>query len=176
MLNLSANQRVFHSIGGESVIIVTGMYGGTDWGPTDAWLTRGDRTVLICTYEKAEALMRFLGPFFLPRVSLVVIDEAHAIEFSGNVASLISGEARELRLESLAMRLLAHTDDAKVRFIALSAVAAEASNAIVRWTRLCLKSAFCPKSRASAQKVLLVIIESQVHLLLNALSWKCLCK
>jgi hypothetical protein len=31
-------------------ITVTGLYGGTDWGPTDAWLTADEKTVLICTY------------------------------------------------------------------------------------------------------------------------------
>jgi hypothetical protein len=51
-------------------VIVTGLYGGTDWGPTDAWLTADNPTVLICTYEKAEALLRFLGPLFSRRIAL----------------------------------------------------------------------------------------------------------
>lgn len=68
----------------EPPINVTGLYGGTDWGPTDAWLTSENQTVLICTHEKAEALIRFLGPLFLHKVSLVVIDEAHAIQFDGS--------------------------------------------------------------------------------------------
>src|SRR5208283_390521 len=44
----------------DTPVIVTGLYGGTDWGPTDAWLTAKHRTVLICTYEKGEALLRFV--------------------------------------------------------------------------------------------------------------------
>ena len=51
----------------EPPINITGLYGGTDWGPTDVWLTTENQTVLICTHEKAEALIRFLGPLFLHR-------------------------------------------------------------------------------------------------------------
>ncbi len=69
-------------------VIVTGLYGGTDWGPTDVWLTSEQPTVLICTYEKAEALMKFLGSLFIRRVSLIVLDEAHAVQFDGNKDSL----------------------------------------------------------------------------------------
>lgn len=38
--------------------LVTGLYGGSDWGITDAWLTSDMPTVLIATVEKADALMR----------------------------------------------------------------------------------------------------------------------
>lgn len=114
-------------------IIVTGLYGGTDWGPTDAWLTSNDPTVLICTYEKAEALMKFLGPLFLRRVSLVVIDEAHMVQFGGNRIALRKAESRELRLESLGARLFAYLDEERSRVIALSAVASEAENALAQW-------------------------------------------
>jgi len=112
---------------------VTGLYGGTDWGPTDAWLTSSDRTVLICTYEKAEALMRFLGPRFLGRVSLVVIDEAHMVQFGGNTNDLRKAESRELRLESLGARLFSYLNEERSRVIALSAVASEAETALARW-------------------------------------------
>ncbi|MCY6494535.1 DEAD/DEAH box helicase [Leptolyngbya sp. GGD] len=113
-------------------IIVTGLYGGTDWGPTDAWLTSEERTVLICTYEKAEALMKFLGPMFLHRVSLVVIDEAHTVQFKGNLEALRKAESRELRLEALGARLFNYLS-ARSRVIALSAVAAESENALAGW-------------------------------------------
>ena len=33
-------------------VVVTGLYGGTDWGPTDAWLTTDDPTVLIYLRER----------------------------------------------------------------------------------------------------------------------------
>ncbi len=124
--------RVLRRITNEQVI-VSGLYGGTDWGPTDAWLTAEDRTVLICTYEKAEALMRFLGPLFLHRVSLIVIDEAHTVQFNGDRDSLREAESRELRLESLGARLFTYLDQSRSRIIALSAVASEVEGALASW-------------------------------------------
>ena len=124
--------RVLAQLTGEKVI-VTGLYGGNDWGPTDAWLTADERTVLICTYEKAEALIRFLGPLFLNRVSLIVIDEAHNVQYEGNLATLISGESRSLRLESLCARLLTHLDSAYCRILALSAVVVGLETLISNW-------------------------------------------
>ncbi len=114
-------------------INVTGLYGGNDWGPTDAWLTADAPTVLICTYEKAEALIRFLGPLFLKRVSLVVIDEAHSIQFDGNFTDLRKAESRSLRLEVLGTRLFTYLDQSKGRVIALSAVASKMQNVLARW-------------------------------------------
>jgi hypothetical protein len=114
-------------------VIVTGLYGGTDWGPTDAWLTAEDRTVLICTYEKAEALMRFLGPLFLQRISLVVLDEAHSVRFEGRRELLRKAESRALRLEALGMRLFHLIGRGRCRIIALSAVALEIDDALQRW-------------------------------------------
>ena len=114
-------------------INVTGLYGGTDWGPTDAWLTADVQTVLICTYEKAEALIRFLGPLFLRRVTLVVIDEAHSIQFDGNIGDLRKAESRSLRLEVLGTRLFSYLDQSKGRVIALSAVASRMQNALASW-------------------------------------------
>ncbi|WP_042356716.1 DEAD/DEAH box helicase [Bacillus rubiinfantis] len=110
---------------------VTGLYGGTDWGPTDAWVTTPEPTVLICTYEKAEALIRFLGPLFLNRVSLVVIDEAHSVQFNGiSHRDLISGDNRSLRLEMLTSRLLQYIENKRI--IALSAVADE-NDSLAHW-------------------------------------------
>lgn len=123
---------VFKNIGNKPVK-VTGLYGGIDWGPTDAWLTSNERTVLICTYEKAEALIRFLGPLFLSRVSLVVIDEAHTIQFDGKNETLVTSDNRSLRLETLCNRLFMHLDDQKSRIIALSAVAAGGANTLAQW-------------------------------------------
>lgn len=114
-------------------IIVTGLYGGIDWGPTDAWLTREDPTVLICTYEKADALLRFLGPLFVKRISLLIIDEAHSVQFDGRESQLQSGENRSLRLESLGARLFSHLELGGNRVIGLSAVAGAAEPAIARW-------------------------------------------
>ena len=114
-------------------VTVTGLYGGTDWGPTDAWLTADEKTVLICTYEKAEALMKFLGSFFLPRTALIVVDEAHTVQFSGTRESLQKSENRALRLESLGARLFSYLQQDRCRIVALSAVAAEAEGALARW-------------------------------------------
>jgi len=60
-------------------LVVTGLYGGVDWGPTDAWIQTGRATIVICTFEKADALLRYLGVLFLNRVRLVVVDEAHEV-------------------------------------------------------------------------------------------------
>ncbi|HTT24040.1 MAG TPA: DEAD/DEAH box helicase [Candidatus Sulfotelmatobacter sp.] len=114
-------------------VVITGLYGGIDWGPTDAWLTSDDRTVLICTYEKAEALIRFLGPLFLGRLSLVVLDEAHMIQFDGKDQDLRTAESRALRLESLIARLFVHVPADQSRIIALSAVAAGMESTLAKW-------------------------------------------
>ena len=114
-------------------ITVTGLYGGTDWGRTDAWLTSEVQTVLICTYEKAEALLRFLGPLLLKRLTLVVVDEAHSIQFDGNVMDLRKAESRSLRLEVLGTRLFTYLSQSHGRIIALSAVAGKMQNALAQW-------------------------------------------
>jgi hypothetical protein len=120
---------------GDDRITVTGLYGGTDWGPTDAWLTREGKTVLICTYEKAEAILRFLGPLFLNRLRVVVIDEAHSVEFNGRDAELQNGESRPLRLEALGARLLTHISENNTKVIALSAVAGGIDDTLASWVR-----------------------------------------
>ncbi|EIF53178.1 hypothetical protein BP1258A_5441 [Burkholderia pseudomallei 1258a] len=115
-------------------VVVTGLYGGVDWGPTDAWIQSDDPAIVICTFEKADALIRYLGILFLDRVRLVVIDEAHMVELDRAKASeLAGGTSRALRLEQLGMRLLRAQDKHGFRIIALSAVAAHAAPAIARW-------------------------------------------
>ena len=114
-------------------VVITGLYGGTDWGPADAWLTSPDPAVLICTYEKGEALMRFLGPQFMSRVTLVVLDEAHSIRFDGDHGKLATADSRAFRLESLGMRLLGMLEANKVRVIALSAVATGIERPLQSW-------------------------------------------
>ena len=123
---------VMNRISNTNRVIVTGLYGGTDWGPTDAWLTADDKTVLICTYEKAEALIRFMGPLFLHRVALVVLDEAHSIMFDGRDVSLRNSNSRSLKLESLCSRLFFHIPE-NSRIIALSAVAAGIEDSLASW-------------------------------------------
>ncbi|MET0438080.1 MAG: DEAD/DEAH box helicase, partial [Devosia sp.] len=115
-------------------VVVTGLYGGTDWGPTDAWVQVDQPTVVICTFEKADALLRYLGTLLLDRVRLVVIDEAHMVEQDPNRADAVTdGTSRALRLEQLSARLLRAQEDKNFRIIALSAVAAKAAPAIASW-------------------------------------------
>lgn len=115
-------------------VVVTGLYGGTDWGPTDAWVQVDQPTVVICTFEKADALLRYLGTLFLDRVRLVVIDEAHMVEQDPNRSDAVTdGTSRALRLEQLSARLLRAQDNKNFRIIALSAVAAKAAPAIASW-------------------------------------------
>ncbi len=117
-------QRTIAPLSRQQRVVITGLYGGIDWGPTDAWLTADERTVLICTYEKAEALIRFLGPLFLGRLALVVLDEAHMVRYDGKDDDLRAAESRPLRLESLVARLLTYVPADRGQVIALSAVAA----------------------------------------------------
>ena len=115
-------------------VVVTGLYGGIDWGPTDAWIQTDTPTIVICTFEKADALLRYLGVLFLHRVRLVVIDEAHMVEMRGDpVNAPVNETSRELRLELLATRLIEAREHYGFRIIALSAVAGAAAPALARW-------------------------------------------
>jgi DEAD/DEAH box helicase/Helicase conserved C-terminal domain len=115
-------------------IVVTGLYGGTDWGPTDAWISQDQPTILICTYEKADALLRFLGVLFLNRVRLVVVDEAHMVNYGkAEPDALRAGSSRPFRLELLGTRLNLAREIYSFRTIALSAVAAAAAPSLARW-------------------------------------------
>ena len=104
-------------------IEVTALYGGNDYGISDASIEEvKEPLVVICTQEKTDALIRILGNEFLQRIKLVVIDEAHNIDFQGNLKDLKDDKSRELKLESLITRLkIALNYD--TRFIGLSAVA-----------------------------------------------------
>jgi hypothetical protein len=122
---------VLRDAGGRRAVNVTGLYGGMDWGPSDEWLASDDPTVLICTQEKAEALVRFFGGILLSRLQLVIVDEAHEVQFAGTTADLIRAESRALRLETLVTRLRARRPDAA--FIAISAVARQLERPLARW-------------------------------------------
>jgi hypothetical protein len=115
-------------------VVVTGLYGGIDWGPTDAWVQTDGPTIVICTFEKGDALIRNLGILFLHRVRLVAIDEAHMVEQdTTRPEGLADGSSRSFRLELLGTRLLDARDRYRFRLIALSAVAAGAAPALARW-------------------------------------------
>ena len=115
-------------------VVVTGLYGGIDWGPTDAWIQTDAPTIAICTFEKADALLRYLGVLFLHRVRLVVADEAHMVEQDRNqLDGLMDGSSRPFRLELLGTRLREAQQNYNFRIIALSAVAGQAAPALSRW-------------------------------------------
>jgi hypothetical protein len=115
-------------------VVVTGLYGGVDWGPTDAWIQTDQPTVVICTFEKADALLRYLGVLFLSRVRTVIIDEAHMVEQDeARLTGLGDGTSRSFRLEQLGTRLMRAREDHEFRIVALSAVAARAAPALARW-------------------------------------------
>ncbi len=115
-------------------LIITGLYGGADWGVTDYWLTADQPTVLIATVEKADALMRYLGPALLARLRLLVVDEAHQVVPENSESTRISfaeHSSRPIRLESFVSRLLAQSPD--IVRIALTAVAGGAALPVARW-------------------------------------------
>lgn len=114
--------------------IVTGLYGGSDWGVTDYWLNADQPTVLIATVEKADALMRYLGPLLLSRLRILVVDEAHQVVAedtdNGRVA-LAEHSSRSVRLEAFVSRLITQLPD--VARVALTAVAGGAALPVARW-------------------------------------------
>lgn len=115
-------------------LIITGLYGGSDWGVTDYWLDADRPTVLIATVEKADALMRYLGPLLLRRLRLLIVDEAHQVvpeDDERTRADFAEHSSRSIRLEGFVSRLLAQAPDL-VR-IALTAVAGGAASPVARW-------------------------------------------
>ncbi|MBU0657154.1 MAG: DEAD/DEAH box helicase [Gammaproteobacteria bacterium] len=115
-------------------LVITGLYGGADWGLTDYWLTSTRPTVLIATVEKGDALMRYLGPVLLTRLRLLIVDEAHQVVADDNDRARIAfaeHNSRSLRLESFVSRLLAQAPD--IVRIALTAVAGGAATPVARW-------------------------------------------
>ncbi|KIZ44529.1 MULTISPECIES: DEAD/DEAH box helicase [Rhodopseudomonas] len=115
-------------------LIVTGLYGGSDWGVTDYWLDADRPTVLIATVEKADALMRYLGPLLLRRLRLLIVDEAHQVVPEDNErtqADFAEHSNRSIRLEGFVSRLLAQSPD--IVRIALTAVAGGAASPVARW-------------------------------------------
>ncbi len=117
-----------------SEMTITALYGGADWGITDYWLTGDEPTVLIATVEKADALMRYLGPIITARVRLLILDEAHQVVPDANDNTRISfsdHSNRSIRLENFVSRVIAQRPD--VVRIALTAVAGGAALPVARW-------------------------------------------
>ncbi|RQV59867.1 DNA helicase [Burkholderia cenocepacia] len=119
-------------LGGD--LVVTGLYGGADWGITDYWLTADRPVVLIATVEKAEALMRYVGHLLLTRLKLLIVDEAHQVVSEGDVSAteaLAAHSSRSMRLEAMVSRLLAVKP--QMARIALTAVAGGAAGPVAQW-------------------------------------------
>jgi len=114
-------------------VSVTSMYGGNDWGPSDALVDLGKSCVIISTHEKAEALFRFVGTEIIQRICCLVLDEAHTVAFDNKYEALMASKSRSLHLETLVSRLFSFVDREKVRVVALSAVAAEIEANLARW-------------------------------------------
>jgi hypothetical protein len=115
-------------------LIITGLYGGADWGITDYWLNADRPTVLIATVEKADALMRYLAPLLLSRLKLLIVDEAHQVlpeDTESGRSDFADHSSRSLRLESFVTRLLTQASD--IVRIALTAVAGGAAGPVARW-------------------------------------------
>ncbi len=115
-------------------LIITGLYGGADWGITDYWLNADRPTVLIATVEKADALMRYLAPLLLGRLRLLIVDEAHQVlpeDTESGRNAFADHSSRALRLESFVARLLTQAPD--IVRIALTAVAGGAAGPVARW-------------------------------------------
>ncbi len=114
-------------------VSVSSMYGGNDWGPSDATTNIEHSCVLISTHEKAEALLRFLGSRIVQRICCLIIDEAHTVAFDDNFETLKLSKNRSLHLESLVGRILSLVDRDKLRVVALSAVASNAKTNLAQW-------------------------------------------
>lgn len=115
-------------------LIVTGLYGGADWGITDYWLNTERPTVLVATVEKADALMRYVGPLLVARLRLLIVDEAHQVVAEDSDRALTDFAehgSRSLRLEGFVSRLLARAPT--IARIALTAVAGGAATPVARW-------------------------------------------
>lgn len=114
-------------------VTVTSMYGGNDWGPSDALVNLENACVIISTHEKAEALLRFAGTEFIHRICCLVLDEAHTVAFDNDYDALRDSNSRALHLETLVSRLFSFFDRDKVRVIALSAVATNIETNLAQW-------------------------------------------
>jgi hypothetical protein len=132
-------------------VTVTSLYGGNDFGPSDLTSIDEQPTVLISTHEKADALLRFLGPTLLEHISCVIVDEAHAVAFTGEHKKLAEAQSRSLRLEGLVSRLKTLCSSSTT-FVALSAVAAELRDVLSAWmSGVDDKLAIAPDYRSTRQ-------------------------
>jgi DEAD/DEAH box helicase len=107
-------------------IRVVSSYGGNDVAATEDWLTSQAATVIVCTQEKTDGLLRAAGPLFAGRLRLVIVDEAHRVTVGDG------SYERPLRLETLIARLRSLRGD-DLRIIGLSAVLSSDDESLGRW-------------------------------------------
>lgn len=124
-------RKLTDTLGTACSISVTTLYGGAEWNP-DNVMMGSDLGVIICTYEKAEALNRHLGRAWRNRIKLVIVDEGHSVVLGDNNKNLTSGNSRPLRLESLISRFSSQLRQSG-RLILLSAVAEGAKVQLQSW-------------------------------------------
>lgn len=127
-LAAEVEKRLVTSFGDKSgfPIQIVCSYGGNDFSGSENWVFSQVGTVIVCTQEKADALLRSSGPMFANRITTVIIDEAHAVALKG------SSSERPLRLESLIARIRLLRSD-EVRLVALSAVLGADDNSLGTW-------------------------------------------
>jgi hypothetical protein len=106
---------------------VVSSYGGTDVSPLEHWSFSQRGTVIVCTQEKADALLRTYGATILANLRLLIVDEAHSIHAEGR-----GNYTRPLHLEELVARLRASSTGNICRTIALSAVVSDSSS-LTNW-------------------------------------------
>ena len=70
--------------------------------------------MLIATVEKADALMRYVGPLILARLRLLIVDEAHQVVPEDDEDTLVDFAEhgnRAIRLEAFVSRILTLAPD-----------------------------------------------------------------
>lgn len=106
---------------------VVSSYSGNDISPLDQSLTSQQGTVLVCTQERADALIRSSGGEFLSKLKLLILDEAHSVN-----AWRERDLPRAFKLETLVARITSLQLGAQCRCIALSAVVPDPTT-LSRW-------------------------------------------
>jgi DEAD/DEAH box helicase len=120
-------RRAFSHVDSFPVQVVS-SYGGSDISPFEHWVESNNSTVVVCTQEKADALLRSHGELLIGKLSLLIVDEAHSV-----IAHEGRDFSRAFRLESLFARIRSLLPTSQMcRVIALSAVLPDASE-LSRW-------------------------------------------
>ena len=106
---------------------VVSTYGGIDAAASEDWIHSNAPTVVVCTQEKADALLRMYGLLVARRLRIIIVDEAHSVRVRQP-----DNLSRPLRLETLIARLRIAASR-ECRFIALSAVVPRGDDTLGHW-------------------------------------------